>query len=170
MNRLPEKDYRALFKISIILKGIIAVGEVALGILLIFVSYDVLRRMGVMLLGSELAETSPDLVWQYAIKGFHGFTATPQSVWVFIFLSHGIVKLVLVGALLKDKLWAYPWSAAVFTFFIVYQLYQLAFTPSAALWLITGLDVIVVLLVLHEYRYHLRRRKHAAAEGPATLM
>jgi uncharacterized membrane protein len=159
MKPLPGKEYRSLFKATVILKGLIALGEVAFGVLLIFVSYNTLRRAGVALLGGELSEVPTDLVWQYAIKGFHGFTATPQSVWVFIFLSHGIVKLALIWGLLRDKLWAYPWAAGVFTVFIIYQLYQLALTPSIVLWLITILDVIVVLLVLHEYRYHLRRRK-----------
>jgi uncharacterized membrane protein len=168
MKQLPEKDYRALFKATVILKGLIALGEVALGVFLIFVSYDTMRRAGIALFGGELSEVPTDLIWQYAIKGFQGFAATPQSVWVFIFLSHGIVKLALIWGLLREKLWAYPWAAGVFTFFIAYQLYQLAFTPSIALWLITILDVIVVGLVLHEYRYRLRHKR--AGEERTTFL
>jgi uncharacterized membrane protein len=159
MNSLPEKKYRSLFEITVILKGIIALGEVVLGLLLAFVSYSTLRGMAMALFGNELVETPPDFIWGYAIKGIHGFTATPQSVWVFIFLSHGLVKLALIGGLLRNKLWAYPWSAAIFTFFIIYQIWQMVFTPSLMLLFITVLDVIVVFLVLHEYRYRLRQMK-----------
>ena len=168
MKTLPEKDYRALFKITVILKGLIALGEVVLGVFLIFVSYDAMRRAGMALFGDELSEVPTDLIWQYAIKGFHGFITTPQSVWVFIFLSHGLVKLALIWGLLRDKLWAYPWSAGIFTFLVVYQLYQLTFTPSVILWLITILDVIVIMLVLHEYRYQLRHKR--AVEKSVTLL
>jgi uncharacterized membrane protein len=165
MKPLPEKDYRALFKITIILKGLISVGEVILGLLFSFVSYGVLRHAAFALFGGEFTETPPDLIWGYAIKGLHGFFATPQSVWAFIFLSHGIVKLVLIVALLRDKLWAYPWSAGIFTFFIVYQIYQMVFTPSLVLLAITILDVVVIALVLHEYRYHRRALARRATEN-----
>jgi uncharacterized membrane protein len=110
-------------------------------------------------LETSLLRPPPDFIWGFAIKGFQGFTATPQAVWVFIFLSHGIVKLALIAGLLRNKLWAYPWSAAIFSLFILYQLWQMMSTPSLVLLLIIALDVIVVFLVLHEYRYRLRRMK-----------
>lgn len=159
MKPLPEKEYRSLFKISIILKGIIALGEVILGVVFIFVSYDTMRQAVLALFSSELLENPPDFILEYAVRGFHGLTATPQSVWTFIFLSHGIVKLLLIAGLLRNKLWAYPWSAAVFTFFIIYQIWQMMLAPSAMILFITVLDVIVVALVLHEYRHRLRRLK-----------
>ncbi len=159
MKSLPEKEYRSLFEITIVLKGIIALGEVALGILLAFVSYDTLHNVAMAFFGGEFAETPRDFLFGYAVRGFHGFAATPQSVWVFIFLSHGIVKLALIAGLLRNKLWAYPWSASIFSFFIVYQIWQMILTPSFALLFVTALDIIVVLLVLHEYRYRLRRMK-----------
>ena len=164
MKPFPEKDYRALFKITVILKGLISVGEIVLGLVLAFVSYGTLRSAAFALFGGEFAETSPNLIWGFAIKGFHGFFATPQSVWVFIFLSHGIVKLVLIVALLRNKLWAYPWSAAVFTFFVVYQIYQIALAPSLALFSVTIFDAMVIALVLHEYRYRRRIMARTAAE------
>jgi uncharacterized membrane protein len=37
-------------------------------------------------------------------------------------LSHGVIKMVAVVALLKNKLWGYPVSIAVFGGFIVYQI------------------------------------------------
>jgi uncharacterized membrane protein len=37
-----------------------------------------------------------------------GFSVGTQNFDVFYLLSHGIVKLFLVAALLKNKLWAYP--------------------------------------------------------------
>ena len=51
--------------------------------------------------------------------------------------GHRVIKILLVGALLKRKLWAYPLAGAVFAAFITYQLYRYNFTRSIGLiWLI----------------------------------
>jgi uncharacterized membrane protein len=59
MKPLPEKEYRSLFEITVILKGIIALGEIILGVLLAFVSYGTLRGLAMALFGNELIETPP---------------------------------------------------------------------------------------------------------------
>ena len=48
-------------------------------------------------------------------------------------LLHGAVKVVLVIALLLNKLWAYPCMIVVLLIFIGYQLYRIALNPSAGL-------------------------------------
>ncbi len=161
--KLSEANYRTLFKATVIIKGLIAIGEVALGFLFAFLSYDVLFRFAAALTGDELMEHPQDLLWGIVATAFRSFTSTPRSVWAFIFLSHGVVKLILIAALLYNKEWAFPWSATIFTGFIAYQIWQMVFTPSWALAFITVLDAIVVILILHEYRLHKRRRREAAA-------
>ena len=47
---------------------------------------------------------------------------------------HGVVKVVLVVALWRNKLWAYPWLIVTLVVFIGYQLYRIALMPTA--WLI----------------------------------
>jgi uncharacterized membrane protein len=69
-------------------------------------------------------------------------------------LSHGIAKVVLVVALLRDQLWAYPWMIALLGAFIVYQVYRLSYRFSVGLLLLTLFDVFVVVLTVLEYRRH----------------
>ena len=159
MKAISEKTYYLYFRIGIILKGAIAVGELAIGCAFALFDYATLKQIAFALSGDELSESPRDLVWNYVVQALHGFTTTPQSIWAFIFLSHGIIKIFLIIALLRDKLWAYPASAVVFTLFIVYQCYQLSLTPSFILWIITILDIVVVGLIIHEYR---RRREGLA--------
>ncbi|BCG83133.1 hypothetical protein MesoLj113b_66750 [Mesorhizobium sp. 113-3-3] len=45
------------------------------------------------------------------------FSVSTQHFYAFYLLSHGIVKLALVVALLKNKLWAYPSSLIVLGLF-----------------------------------------------------
>lgn len=161
--KISEAGYRSLFKGTIIIKGLIAAAEIVFGLLFTFMSYDAFFRLASALTGDELTEHPSDFLWGFVIKGFHSITMTPAAVWAFILLSHGLVKLVLIVALLYDKEWAYPWSAAIFSGFIVYQVWQMVITPSAALAFITALDVLVVALVLHESRARKRRRRETAA-------
>jgi len=161
----PEKTYHSLFEIGILLKALISALELIAGLTFAFISYDSLRQMAFTVFGGELMESPRDFVWDYLARAAHSFSGTPQAVWAFIFLSHGIVKILLITALWKDKLWAYPASAVVFTLFVVYQLYQLTFTPSIFLWLITILDIAVIALILHEYKH--KRHGRIAASSPA---
>jgi uncharacterized membrane protein len=62
------------------------------------------------------------------------------------------VKVVLVAALLRNKLWAYPVSLVVLGLFIFYQLYRFSYTHSPALIALSVFDVLVIALIWHEYR------------------
>lgn len=66
-------------------------------------------------------------------------------------LAHGLVKVVLVAALLMNRIWAYPWMIAVLMAFIGYQLYQIAVSSTAGLVALTVFDVLVVFLTWREY-------------------
>jgi len=68
------------------------------------------------------------------------------------------VKVVLVVALLRDKLWAYPWMIGVLAVFIAYQLYRIALEPTAGLIALTAFDLLIVLLTWREMRQHRRRQ------------
>ncbi len=153
LRSVSEKTYHSLYLGGLLAKALIACGEIVSGLVFAFFNYDTLYRAVFLFFGSELAESPRDIVWEYIVRGFGGFAATPRMVWVFIFLSHGIVKLLLLGGLWRGKAWAYPVSIIVFTLFIVYQFYQLTLTPSLLLWFITGIDLAVVLLIVREYRH-----------------
>lgn len=68
-------------------------------------------------------------------------------------LTHGIVKIVLVAGLLRNRLWAYPAAIAVFTLFGLYQIYYLLQAYSVWLLALTLLDAAVILLTWHEWEY-----------------
>ena len=70
-------------------------------------------------------------------------------------LSHGAVKVVLVAALLKNELWAYPWMIVFLGVFIVYQVYRLSLKPSVGLTALTVFDAVIAGLTYREYRKQL---------------
>jgi len=67
-------------------------------------------------------------------------------------LSHGVVKMFAVVALLKNKLWGYPLSIVIFGGFIVYQIYRFTLTGGIGLIALTVFDLVVICLIWLEYR------------------
>jgi uncharacterized membrane protein len=67
------------------------------------------------------------------------------------------VKVLLVVAVLRDKLWAFPWMIGFLIVFIGYQIYQISVAFSIGLILLTVFDAFIVWLTVIEYRKHRRR-------------
>ncbi len=101
---------------------------------------------------NELSENPNDLFFKFLSQTAHSFSIGGQVFAALYLLSHGIVKLVLVYALLKEKLWAYPASLAVLGLFILYQTYQYILNHSVLLILLTIYDIIIMALIYNEYR------------------
>src|SRR6266852_3165592 len=114
------------FAVGIVLKGLDGVLEVVGGVVLLVVSPATIDQLSRALTQHELSEDP------------HDFLAT--------LLLHGVVKIVLVSALLRDKIWAYPWMIAFLIVFIVYQIYRMTFAFSIGLLGLTIFDLVVVWL------------------------
>lgn len=71
---------------------------------------------------------------------------------IFYFLSHGFIKLFLVWALLKSKLWAYPLAIIFFTIFSVYQVEAYIRTKSIFELVLLGVNLLVLYMVSREYK------------------
>lgn len=150
--KISERTYHISFEIGLIIKALISLGELAAGSLVLFVSPERISQFIYAVAGVEFSESPRDFLWNLVAGGLKDFAATSQGVWAFILLSHAIVKIFLLGGLWKNEHWAYPWSAAIFTGFVFYQLYQISVMNSFLLWFITIVDVIVIALILHEYK------------------
>ncbi len=78
-------------------------------------------------------------------------------------LSHGIAKVVLVGLVLRDKLWANPWLIALLLAFIGYQVYRItAVRFSAGLTALAVFDIALVWLTWRDYRSRRALRRQPA--------
>jgi len=141
-----------LFRASVLLKGLDAVLEIAGGIALWMVGPGLIVRVVGWLTQDEIAEDPRDLVANYLRHAARHFSLTSQHFVAVYLVGHGIVKILLVVALLKDKLWAYPVAIIVFGGFVVYQVYRFTLTGSGALIALTVIDLIVISFIWLEYR------------------
>jgi uncharacterized membrane protein len=147
------------FEVSITLKGLDGVLELIGGTLLLLLSPAAIDRIVVALTQHELSQDPHDFLAVHALNLAHGLTGTTVLLSALYLQSHGVVKIVLVAALLKNQLWAYPWMIAFLGVFIVYQIYRMTFAPSVGLAALTIFDVFVAWLTYQEYQRH----KHAGS-------
>lgn len=90
-----------------------------------------------------------------------GITGTGRHFAAVYLLSHGLVKLVLVVELLRNRLWAYPLMVVMLGIFVGYQSYRFFLTHSIAMVILTVFDLAVIALTAMEYREQLRIRRPA---------
>lgn len=147
-----ERRIHLLFQVSVLLKGAHALIEVIGGAALYLVSTATIIGLMNRLARAELIEDPTDFLARHMLQFAQGFSLEAQSFYAFYLLSHGLVKIVLVAGLLREKLWAYPASFAVLGAFIAYQLYRFSHTHELALIALTILDLFVIALAWHEYR------------------
>jgi uncharacterized membrane protein len=157
MQLLPEKDYRQLFRIGILVKAVDGLIEACAGVYFYFAGYTTINRIFFSVFHGEIAESPRDAFWQFFINQWHAISLSSNAFWGLLFFAHGAIKLALSVALLKNYLWAYPTAAVIFTLFVGYEIYSLTNHPSLFLWCITIFDALVVGLILHEYR-HIKKR------------
>jgi uncharacterized membrane protein len=154
---VQEKRIHQIFVVSVAAKGIHALIEIVGGLALYLTSTQTILRWIDRFSQGELTEDPNDWVATKAVEFGQHFSVEQHHFYAFYLLSHGVVKAVLVVGLLKEKLWAYPASFAVFGAFIAYQLYRYSFTHDFSLILLSIFDLFVIALAVHEYRL---LRKH----------
>jgi len=158
---VQEKNIHTVFKASVLIKGANALLEIIGGIAVALARAD------------DFAAWVARMAQTYLVEGTHGFVASHVIDWAqsvsiqtqhFIALyliSHGIIKMVIVVGLFKERRWSYPLALVAFTGFIVYQLYRYSYTHGVGLLVLTAFDLFLIALVWHEYRlirHHLPTR------------
>jgi len=154
---MQEKRIHQIFVVSVLFKGAHALIEIVSGLALYLVSTETIVSTINRWSYDEIIEDKHDWIANKLLEFSSHFSVAEHHFYAFYLLSHGLIKGALVIGLLKEKLWAYPASFAVFSAFIAYQLYRYSYTHDFALILLSIFDLFVIYLAVHEYRL---LRKH----------
>ncbi|WP_424935727.1 MULTISPECIES: DUF2127 domain-containing protein [Bacteria] len=147
-----------VFEVSIVLKGINGVLELVGGLALFFVDPVAVRAWLSGITAHFVIGHEHSPVWQW-FRHLADALDTKATVFAGIYLLlHGVIKVVLVWALLKEKLWAYPWMVVALAAFIGYQCYELVMHFTWGMLALTVFDLFIVGLTLREWQLHRRRR------------
>jgi len=161
VNSVGETKGSALnriFRVTLYLKGLDGLLELIGGGLLLLVPPNQIGTLVRILTQHELSEDPQDLVANALIIAAHGLTLSASLFGAIYLLLHGFVKVILVWAVLRNFLWAYPWMMAFLLIFIGYQVYQLVVKFSLGMALLTVFDLLILWLTWYEYRMHKSRK------------
>jgi uncharacterized membrane protein len=141
-----------LFEGTLVIKGVFAAAEAAAGIGLFALPNDHISTFAGWLARYEIAHDRHEWLVGALERGLAGFSIQSQHFYAWYLTAHGLLKLVMVFLLARKVSWAYPASIVVLAGFIAYQTQQWLETGSMPLLLLTLFDVLVVALVLREWR------------------
>jgi uncharacterized membrane protein len=158
-----------VFVVGVVFKGVDGLFELIGGALLLLVPPEVIRGAISAATQHELSEDPRDFFATQLARAAHRLSTSEVLFSALYLLVHGLVKVFLVWALLRSKLWAYPAAMLIFAAFGGYQMYRYALQPSFTLIALTVLDTFVIVLTWLEYR-RLRtergRERSARSSGP----
>lgn len=148
------------FRVGISLKGLHALIETVSGLLLLKLNPQTINGHLIDILDQELSRNPHDFFATHLLRFAEGLAGTGRPFASAYLISHGGVKLVLVAALLMNRLWAYPLMILMLSVFIGYQSYRFALTHSSLMIALSVFDLIVLLLTWLEYREQKLLRRH----------
>ena len=156
------------FFVSLIVKLADGVLELIGGAVLLVMTPGQIQTAVAAVTRGELAEDPNDLVANLLVRYAGQLNVSLTFFGAWYLLAHGVVKVLLVAAVLRDHLWAYPWLIGFLVAFIGFQSYELVVHYSWGLLLLTLFDVFIVYLTVREYRRHKARRAPESGTAPVT--
>ena len=151
MNKQEEKEVYQWFKGSVLIKGAISLCEVIVGIVALCIPVHYIVSFAEFVTKGEIIEDPNSFFANHILAGADAITAIGTLYIGLYLISRGGIKLGLIVALLKNKLWAYPWSLALLSFFVIYQMYEIVKTHSLLIIAVTLFDGVVMYFIWKEY-------------------
>lgn len=148
----PKNFIDDFYEVSIILKAIGGAIECIVGISLLFISPLQIQHAVAYVTRAELLEDPHDLIARHLSHWSMHLGHNATLFGAIYLLSHGLIKIGIIAALLLKKHWAYPAAIVVFSGFALYQIYATFEKSSIGYALLTVYDVIVIYLVWLEYK------------------
>jgi uncharacterized membrane protein len=151
MQTRSARTVHRVFELAILVKGIDGVLETLGGFLILFVPLHSLDTWIRWIVENELSTESPEFI-AHAARHLLEILSVSTKLFASLYLiGHGLVKMFLVYALWREKLWAFPVALWFIGLFVAYQLYRYTHTHSVALLIFALIDVCVSWFIWREY-------------------
>ena len=149
----PQNLFDKVFEYGILIKGVDGLIELITAIALIFLSPHRLQGLVVLATHRELALHPNDFISNFLIHTSHQFTNSARLFFIVYLAVHAAIKLVSVIGILRNKLWAYPFSLLSLGALTLYQIYDIVFGSGSILVIgLTILDLAILALIWREYQ------------------
>lgn len=148
----PSSLLDKVFEGSILIKGATGAMEFLAGLLLLFVSPAAIHRFVVIITQRELIEDPHDAIAN-ALLGWTMHVAHGGTAFLIVYLwVHAGIKLIAVIGILRNYLWAYPFSLVTLGLLMLYQVYAIVLKASLGMVALTIFDIFILWMIWWEYR------------------
>jgi uncharacterized membrane protein len=154
------------FFVSLILKGLDGILELVGGVLLLLIRPEKIDSITRLLTQREIDQDPHDFIDTHLRELTAHLDVGATAFAAVYLLLHGAIKLVLVWAVLKGHVRAYPWMIAFLVAFILYQGYEMIGHFSIGLALLTAFDMFIVYLTWREYGIKRRQPERSISLRP----
>ncbi|MCU1630225.1 MAG: hypothetical protein JWP64_5174 [Pseudonocardia sp.] len=151
ITRAGSSRTERLFRIALLVKGVDGAAELIGAVILLVVSGAAVHRIVGDVLARDLLGRPDGTLARHFVAGTDEFVSGNRTFAVLYLALHGVVKLVLVVALLRKWLPAYPVAVLVLGAFVVYEVLRAIHTGSLVLPFLAALDVAIIVMVIREY-------------------
>lgn len=157
MNARLKKIIDKLFYIGVLLKSLFGFFEILAGIFIAVSGEKLLNNFLLDMAMNEIAHDPNDFIATHFIYWSVDLYLGAKFFAIIYLIAHGVINIFLAVALMKNKIWAFPWAMAGFGAFIIYQLYKYIHTHSSMLLALILFDIFFVIVILLEYKKQKRK-------------
>ncbi len=147
----PSSLLDKIFEGGILIKGAHGALEFVGGLLLLFIDPATIQRFIAFITQGEIAEDKHARFANFLLHSSQQLTSGSRGFLIAYLWVHAVIKLIAVFGILRDQLWAYPFSLGALGLFMVYQVYLITVKASLVIVLLTLFDVFILWLIWREY-------------------
>ncbi len=148
----PKTILDKIFSVGILIKGIDGLIELVTAIALIFIQPRMVHNLVAFATHDELMKNPNNFIANFILTAGSHFTEGTRIFLIVYLLIHAAVKLIAVIGILRNKLWAYPFSLIALGILTLYQVYDIVFiSVSIGMILLTIFDVFILWLIWREW-------------------
>ncbi len=148
------------FHTSLVLKGVDGVLELIGGVLLLFVKPATIGTVIGFLTRQELAEDPKDVLAHLLLHVAHNLSVSSELIASVYLLAHGVLKVVLVVGLFKERRGFYLPALILLGLFVTIELVRLIESFSIGIFVLMLFDLFVISMVWLEFQ-NINRTNHS---------
>jgi|JI10StandDraft_1071094.scaffolds.fasta_scaffold223613_2 uncharacterized membrane protein len=148
----PTSLLDKVFEGGIILKGLSGLLELLGGLLAFFMTPERLNHFVNFITQEELIAPHQRLTSWLSLHSDHFTSGSRWFIMAYLFI-HAAVKLTAVIGILKNQLWAYPFSLIALGLMTLYQVWDIVFVQARlGMVVLTVFDCFILWLIWREYQ------------------
>jgi len=157
--RKKKRALQFFFTLSIILKGIDGIIEFFGGLIFITLKKQSILNIVSSILHYKLFNIPNATLFKWVNEFSHIFTTDFRIFVSIVLICNGFIKVLISVSLLMKKLVAFPLAVGFLILLLIYQIIQIFYSPSYLLIILTGFDIIVIILIWKEYLFLKKNKK-----------